>query len=264
MDDSRIPAPFKIEFLCHLPHSLARNGLAVRPCVALLHNPLTPATTNSSSNSNSTNSSSSHPPSPPDSMMPRLDAKEVAAVFSAPFGNFLRATDAPVHPGSTPLPAGHWYDGNWISWKDEPWRVHNFYVPVNNQRVVKPDNEDVATPIPDPLENGNGTPAQGEKIEEVAERYRVWGMTAKILVEAASLAYARRPEFEHNEVWGDEKIILLANEEGQFFDRASTKIKVTGDVAGAGAGAATTRTNEPMTPTDEAVEAAKRAEPAKI
>ena len=39
MDDAKIPAPFKVEFLCHLPHNLARTALVVRPCVALLHTP---------------------------------------------------------------------------------------------------------------------------------------------------------------------------------------------------------------------------------
>ncbi|CAI4216457.1 unnamed protein product [Parascedosporium putredinis] len=241
MDDSKLPAPFKLEFLCYLPHSLARNGLAVRPCVALLHNPLTQSQPSSSSTTaaaaggsllllpifaaataaattttTTTTLHSSPLATTANPMVPRLDAKEVAAVFSAPFSSFLRDTDAPVPAGSSApgLPPGHWYDGTWIHWKGEPWRVHNFY------------------------------------------RYKVWGMTAKILVEAASCAYGTTPTFEHNPVWGDEKIILMAHDEGQFFDRPSTRIRVTGDGAPASGG--------DMTPTEEAVEEAKRAEPAKI
>lgn len=182
-------------------------------------------------------------------MVPRLDAKEVAAVFSAPFSSFLRDTDAPVPAGSSApgLPPGHWYDGTWIHWKGEPWRVHNFYVPVNNQRVVKPDPD----PVPEDL-----AAQVADDASSSAERYKVWGMTAKILVEAASCAYGTTPTFEHNPVWGDEKIILMAHDEGQFFDRPSTRIRVTGDGAPASGG--------DMTPTEEAVEEAKRAEPAKI
>jgi coenzyme A diphosphatase NUDT7 len=44
--------------------------------------------------------------------MPRLDAKEVAAVFSAPFHNFLKAEDEPP-AGGRPLPPGKWYEGSW-------------------------------------------------------------------------------------------------------------------------------------------------------
>lgn len=69
--------------------------------------------------------------------MPRLNAREVAAVFSAPLYNFLKAADLPPPPGQA-LPPGHWYDGAWTAWKGVPWRVHNFYVPVNNQRVSRP------------------------------------------------------------------------------------------------------------------------------
>src|SRR6478752_5046159 len=90
MDDTKIPAPFRIEHLCYLPMNLARTDLIVRPCVALLHANEPPVPTGSVQSSANT--------APPraavgDSLMPRLDAKEVAAVFSAPFYNFLRADD---------------------------------------------------------------------------------------------------------------------------------------------------------------------------
>ncbi|RQM06936.1 hypothetical protein DH86_00000087, partial [Scytalidium sp. 3C] len=77
-DDSKIPKPFRIEQLCQLPFSLAKTALAVRPCVAFLH---------------SDDTSGSPSGNVGESMIPRLDAKEVAAVFSAPFHNFLRKED---------------------------------------------------------------------------------------------------------------------------------------------------------------------------
>jgi len=38
-------------------------------------------------------------------------------------------------------------------------------------------------------------------------RYRVFGMTARILVDAARVAYGEEPEFEHNSHFGDEDMI---------------------------------------------------------
>ncbi|SPO00885.1 related to coenzyme A diphosphatase [Cephalotrichum gorgonifer] len=219
IDDEKIPHPFKIEFLCHLPHNLARTSLAVRPCVALLHTPPPPGPADPAA--------ADRQPSV-GSMIPRLDPREVAAVFSGPFANFLAAADA-GHDRSA-LPPGHWYDGRWITFQNHPWRVHNFYVPVNNQRVARPRPEErrgeegeLADRLEEKEKEGEGRGGDGVE----AGRYKVWGMTAKILVDAAVVAYGRRPEFEHNERAGDEEIIIAAEADGEFFDKAKA--------AGAGA-----------------------------
>lgn len=39
------------------------------------------------------------------------------------------------------------------------------------------------------------------------ERFRVFGMTARILVDCARVAYAEEPDFEHNSHFGDEDMI---------------------------------------------------------
>ena len=57
-----------------------KDGNAVRPCVAFLHADDEPGKPNAVVD---------------ESMIPRLDAKEVAAVFSGPFHNFLKAKDEP-------------------------------------------------------------------------------------------------------------------------------------------------------------------------
>ncbi|TFB05768.1 Peroxisomal coenzyme A diphosphatase 1, peroxisomal [Trichoderma ghanense] len=190
MDDARIPKPFRIEQLCYLPPSLARTHLVVTPCVAFLHADRT------------------SPDSPPalveDSMIPRLDAREVAAVFSAPFYNFLKATDLPPRPGEA-LPPGHWYDGAWINYKSEQWRVHNFYVPVNNQRVSRPRRGSAAQ-----IELAD----QLEVSQDHEGRFKVWGLTGRVLVDAARIAYDEEPEMEHNLDFGDLKVIRVAQEEG--------------------------------------------------
>ena len=55
-----------------------------------------------------------------------------------------------------------------------------------------------------------------EEPEETVGRFKVWGMTARILVDAARIAFGKEPEFEHNDHYGDEKIILMAEKEGSF------------------------------------------------
>ncbi len=193
MDDSKLPSPFRIEQLCCLPYNLARTDLVVRPCVALLHTSADPGA-----------------PSAGESLMPRLDAKEVAAVFSAPFHNFLKASDE-VLPGqeSEKLPQGDWYEGSWTRWHESFWRVHYFYVPLHNQRVTKPTARD----------DGLAGIAENLAAEEPVGRYKVWGMTARILVEAATVAYGETPEFEHNAHFGDEDIIERLAEMGQLGEK---------------------------------------------
>jgi len=141
-----------------------------------------------------------------DSMIPRLDAKEVAAVFSAPFHNFLRSEDEVREGDKVPGKKSDWYQGQWIDWfegilslllisspilltlYEGKWRMHNFHVPINNQKVSKPKVRE------------GGQAAFAEELDEDEDdgmqRYRVWGMTARMLVDAARLAYGEEPDFE--------------------------------------------------------------------
>ncbi|KAK8114423.1 NUDIX domain-containing protein [Apiospora kogelbergensis] len=184
LDDAKIPKPFHIEPLCQLPCSLAKTELAVRPCVAFLH--------------------ADNVPGKPslvvdESMIPQLNAKEVAAVFSGPFHNFLKAHDERrrgEEGDEEVLPDGDWYDGRWTQWHSEAWRIHNFYVPINNQRVTKP-----------PTRDGGQAALADELEEDEVQRFLVWGLTGRMLVDAARIAYAKEPEFEHNDHYGDENII---------------------------------------------------------
>lgn len=134
-----------------------------------------------------------------ETLIPRLDAKEVAAVFSAPFHNFLRKEDEVPVPSpqnqakSTTTgksSASDWYNGQWIDWYEGKWRMHSFYVPIQNQRVTKPKLS----------EDGFGSRVaedlQRREEEEGLQRYKVWGMTARMLVDAARVAYGEEPEFE--------------------------------------------------------------------
>ena len=230
MDDAKIPRPFRIEPLCQLPCSLARTELVARPCVAFLHS-------DDGNNNNNTNGA----PTVEEGMMPRLDAKEVAAVFSAPFRNFLRAEDEPAaHPDNKnnagddkqdqsgtapPPPPGNWYDGYWVHFHETPWRVHNFHVPVNTQRVVRPrprrrsraldqPDEDDNTNKNSVLSKAGAQSPQPEQEQDQVQRFLVWGFTGRILVDAARIAYAEEPAFEHNAHYGDEALIARLEAEG--------------------------------------------------
>ncbi|KAF4630874.1 hypothetical protein G7Y89_g7259 [Cudoniella acicularis] len=184
-DDTKLPSPFRIEHLCQLPFSLAKTALVVRPCVAFLH----------SDDNNSSQASSVE-----DSMIPRLDAKEVAAVFSAPFHNFLRQEDEVREGDKLPGKPKDWYNGVWTHWHEGQWRMHHFFVPINNQKISKPKiRESKQASIAKQLD---------AEEEEGLTRYKVWGMTAQMLVDAARVAYDEEPEFE----FGDEPMIeQLAN-----------------------------------------------------
>jgi peroxisomal coenzyme A diphosphatase NUDT7 len=121
-------------------------------------------------------------------MIPRLDAKEVAAVFSAPFHNFLRPEDEVREGDKPPGKRSDWYSGAWTDWHEGKWRMHNFFVPINNQKVSKPKvREGGQAAIADELD---------EEEDEGLTRYKVWGMTARMLVDAARVAYGKDPTFE--------------------------------------------------------------------
>jgi len=215
MDDSKIPAPFRIEHLCYLPMNLARTELVVRPCVALLHAADPPVPTGDPvATPGSGTLSTSSTPTVEESLIPRLDAREVAAVFSAPFHNFLRSEDeVELHGRNNSVPPGKWYEGSWTHWHEEPWRMHFFYVPVNNQRVTKPRVRDGG--LASLAEEGEVEEGKQEA-EEETQRYKVWGMTARILVDAATVAYGEAPEFEHNSHFGDERIIEALEKLGRL------------------------------------------------
>jgi hypothetical protein len=211
--------------LCQLPVNLARTNLGVRPCVAFLEAdptlmpPLSqiPKASSLSQDGGAGNggrltramaaASEGNLPSVEDVLIPRLDAKEVAAVFTAPFEAFLETTLESTSFGSSSSPTrvsnrsnpdlynpdpnldldpDAWYSGQWLSWNDTTWRMHNFYVPANEQPVAW---------------------AEKPPTTMTMNRFRVFGMTARILVDAARVAFGREPKFEHNIHLGDEDMI---------------------------------------------------------
>ena len=199
-DDRKLPHPFSIEHLCELPANLAKTELVVRPCVAFLH---------------SYDEKSGADVPVDETLIPRLDAKEVAAVFSAPFHNFLLDHDEKVD-SSIPGKPTDWYRGSWTDWHQSRWRMHYFYVPITNQPVTKPKKTE-------------GQRMAADKLAK-KRRYQVWGMTARILVDAATLAYNQKPQFEHNAHFGDEEMIERLRQLDRLGEVRKSSDELTGDV----------------------------------
>ncbi|KAF2636106.1 hypothetical protein P280DRAFT_460386 [Massarina eburnea CBS 473.64] len=205
--DAKLPPGFRVEHLCELPTNLARTELGVRPCVAFLC-PSSPLAKDDSS------TSSAAAAAVEEKMIPRLDPKEVAAVFTAPFPNFLRKEWE--GEGEGPMGAEgrrhSWYRGSWTDWHESRWRMHNFYIPRppassptqlrQKASSTKPTSSASLSSKPEgDVPRPESTPVTS------LDHFRVFGMTARILVDAARVAYGEEPEFEHNSHHGDEEMI---------------------------------------------------------
>ncbi len=235
--DDKIPG-FSVEHICELPASLAKTELGVRPCVAFLYPsnssptsastsaPLPPTSTSTTDSlSPSTTAEGEEEPSVEEKLIPRLNPGEVAAVFTAPFQSFLRkewtgAGPGPVQKNGKPE---KWYRGSWTEWNESRWRMHNFYIPRPLAPPSSSQNSSVSvTPGSSPV-RGHAFANSGEDdasgIEEPTN-FRVWGMTARILVDAARLAYGQEPEFQHNSHFGDEALIERLLKVGRMDKRA--------------------------------------------
>ena len=211
MSDHKLPPGYTVEHLTELPANLAMTELGVRPCVALLKAP-EPSDRNKD-------------PDTARDILPKLDAREVAAVFTAPFQNFLKETD--IDESARKETPGEWYKGSWHSWHESAWRMHQFFVPVSPSTVFlanypgrsqrQKQKEDVektvtsegrssrsSSKLQPPLPKTFYTVA-GDALSQ--PRYRVFGMTARILVDCARVAYGEEPEYEHNSHFGDEEMI---------------------------------------------------------
>ena len=219
--------------------------LGVRPCVAWLKHKRQEQAGGVARDANDDGADAESVPDPGRDLLPKLDAGEVAAMFTAPFHNFLLSVDEDVADREV---RGEWYMGSWHSWHEEPWRMHQFHVPTHKEgsvfRSTNPENTGLnalsapcspksRTPTlladekvlqtqkpqtgtttkarsglkpPLPAETYKGGGGGGEDALS-QPRYRVFGMTARILVDAARVAYAREPDFEHNSHFGDEDMI---------------------------------------------------------
>lgn len=82
--------------------------------------------------------------------------------------------------------------------------MHQFFVRAPN-RVIKARNRKEPNQRVDQQERSGGIPS-----------YRVFGMTARMIVDAARVAFNEEPEFEHNSHFGDEAMIAKLRRMGRL------------------------------------------------
>ena len=152
-----IPPPYTLEHLCRLRPHLPRPDLLLTPVVAYLSSTLV----------------NSHPPSKLVSSL-AIDPKEVSSVFSVSFEQFLRSSnkDGEVEDWS--------HISGVFNWLGVPWINHDFSATV--------------TALAMPESNGVG---EDSSLVPTRITSRIWGLTARILVDACVIGYARMPEFRH-------------------------------------------------------------------
>ena len=189
--------------------------MGVRPCVAFLHDDKQPRVgsldrLHSSSQegvATSASEASDRSNSIEETLAPVLSAQEVAAVFTAPFHKFLEADE-------------NWYNGSWRIWNEQKWRLHNFYVPIPGS----PSSPSASTPSSSSLLSSSGLNSGVDTApNDVAGRYRVFGMTARILIDCARIAYSEDPQFDHNRNLGDEEMIRGLIGMGRMTDETTKK-----------------------------------------
>jgi 8-oxo-dGTP pyrophosphatase MutT (NUDIX family) len=120
----------------------------------------------------------------PSKLVPSLDTKEVSSLFNLPFEQFLQTS------GQERGVQDWRHDSRQINWLGAQWIFHDFFATV--MALVKPEalgaGED-PSPVPTKLFT------------------RIWGLTARILVDACIVGYGRIPDFKHTvDLWDDNKI----------------------------------------------------------
>lgn len=165
-----------IEHIGELPSYLARNLLVVSPSIAYVKTP---------------EHCIQDPTQLPESYsgLPHVlgtnqelktvlrESGEVAHVFSAPIKHFLYATE-PENSRNRNSHAHPWYHGAVGNWNGLKWWLHYF-------NVLRRTGKQVGEP----------------------SHFLVWGLTARIIIDTARIAYEMKPEVDYNEIVGDEAVL---------------------------------------------------------
>ncbi|KAK6336304.1 hypothetical protein TWF696_001866 [Orbilia brochopaga] len=231
-----LPSPFTVTHLCEMPMNLSRNQLGVRPCVALLHTK--PGYSGSSAANN-----------PEESLIPRLDPKEVASVFTVPLKAFLtsqyknpeleNSTEKAVQAesivdidfGLVPTGDTGWYEGQWLEWHGIKWRGHQFNVYTSPVVVQRRSSTEVLEDEAQAHASATGNWARksgGGTHDKKLVKYKVWGMTARIVVDAARVAFGQNPDFEYVDKMGDDDVIAIMMRQGKLGPRIKGVIEDSG------------------------------------
>ncbi|KAK9472381.1 NUDIX hydrolase domain-like protein [Dipodascopsis tothii] len=114
---------------------------------------------------------------------------EVAAIFTAPLADFLH-----LRPESRGPDAASWYRGAWHDRGGVRMRMHTFRAPRSPADVVF-------------------------RADQIPNDYMVWGMTSRILVDVARIAYDMEPEMEYTPTLGDEGLVTMLLRGGHLKER---------------------------------------------
>jgi hypothetical protein len=123
-----------------------------------------------------------------------------------------------------------WYRGSWTDWHESKWRMHNFYMPRPSRPSLSHNPSNASPPSsPEPsshqkLPDGDDPRPEPSALDSLTT-FRVFGMTARIMVDAARVAYNEEPEFEHNSHHGDEEMIARLLKMGRL-----SEVRQKGDV----------------------------------
>lgn len=116
--------------------------------------------------------------------MPRLQETEVASLFTVMLERFLHSTYPHRIPGTDRFEEKEWHTGQLLDWNGRGWWAQEFMAPVWEKATLR--------------------------------TYRVWGMTARIMVDTARIAYGHDPEFPYNTEFGDEMIVAEMQKAGEM------------------------------------------------
>jgi len=210
--------------LTELPCSLSKNNMVVRPVVAILLPTVKPPL---SSHTDLDFSDLTIPTDLESILIPRLDPKEVSAVFSVPLEAFLSTTFRSEYLTPPSPMVEKWYAGELLKWIGNGQYMHQFMAPVWAHRAVTAGgkravtaggkraaragyNDKLLTPEDEAVLMGDKGKIQGDENAVEANllvHYRVFGMTARILIDAARIAYDKEPEFKCLPEKGDEDLV---------------------------------------------------------
>ena len=103
--------------------------------------------------------------------------------------------------------------------------MHNFFIPKTQLGGVATASSKNFTPqsaspspssSPKPPSASISTPSADTDAIDEENSYKVWGLTARILIDSARVAYDEKPEFEHNSSIGEERMLKRLFERGRI------------------------------------------------
>lgn len=164
--------------------SISKDGLAVMPIIAAIPTPsyLLPIQLDGAFSTPSP--SSSHSRLNLGSFDARLNSEEVACLFSVPLNYFLEPDSLEAGIG------GAGYSAKTITWRGKEMKLHEFNVRLGPNDYIESEGEK------ERRRNKEMNTASTDLSVRPSRGFRVWGLTAFMLVQAAVQVFQRQPRFD--------------------------------------------------------------------